>query len=262
MQDTSAKFNRLVEIITRLRAPDGCPWDQKQTPQTFRGYLLEEAHELLEAINHHDVAHVREELGDMLFQIIFLANLYAEQGHFSLAEVIEAITAKMIRRHPHVFADQTIDSEQELRQQWHAIKATEKKDLATPQSPLDSIPKSLPALLRAQKVADRAARIGFDWPDAASALEKVAEELQELTAAMAAGDQDRIGEELGDLLFSLAVYARKAGTDSEEALQQATGKFISRFRLLERQVGQEGRQLADLDTDDLLRLWQTIKTPE
>jgi len=263
VQDTSAQFLRLVAIITRLRAPDGCPWDRKQTPQTFKGYLLEETHELLEAINHHDVAHVREELGDMLFQIVFLANLYAEAGHFTLADVIDAIAAKMVRRHPHVFGDRIIGSEQELRQQWHAIKAAEKGETTTPpRSPLESIPQSLPALLRAQRVADRAARTGFDWPDAASAFTKVEEEVQELKRTLADGDGQRIGEELGDLLFSLTVLARKTGTDSEEALQGATTKFIRRFSRLEQEITRDGGQLADLAPATLLRLWQATKTPE
>lgn len=259
MQKTADKFIRLIEIITRLRAPDGCPWDQKQTPQTFKGYLLEETHELLEAINHDDAGHVREELGDLLFQLIFLNNLYAEQGHFTLAEVIDTIAAKMVRRHPHVFGDQVINSEQELRQQWHAIKVAEKGPDAPAKSPLAAVPKSLPALHRAQRVADRAARTGFDWPDAANALGKAMEELGELQKAQASGDQNRITEELGDLLFALVVFARKQGLDAEGAMQTATEKFIDRFSRFEAEVAANGGAIADLTPEAMLARWAATK---
>jgi MazG family protein len=259
VQETAARFIRLVEIITRLRAPDGCPWDQKQTPQTFRGYLLEETHELLEAISHDDADHIREELGDLLFQIIFLNNLYAEQGRFTLAEVIDTISAKMVRRHPHVFGDRIINSEQELRRQWHAIKKEEKGPDAPAKSPLAAVPKSLPALHRAQRVADRAARTGFDWPDAESALLKAREELAELQTAIDAADQEQIGEELGDLFFALVVFARKKHLDAEHALQSATEKFIARFSRFEAEVAGQGKAIADLTPGALLALWGETK---
>lgn len=259
MQETAAKFIRLVEIITRLRAPDGCPWDQKQTPQTFKGYLLEETHELLEALNHDEAAHIREELGDLLFQIIFLNNLYAEQGRFTLAEVIDTISAKMIRRHPHVFGDQVIHSEQQLRQQWHAIKTAEKGPDAPPKNPLAAVPRSLPALHRAQRVADRAARTGFDWPDADHALTKALEEMGELQKAHACADPQHVGEELGDLLFALVVFARKRGLDAESAMQTATEKFIGRFAQFEEQATASGRQIADLSPEVMLALWEETK---
>lgn len=259
MQETATTFNRLIGIITRLRAPDGCPWDQKQTPQTFKSYLLEEAHELLEAINHHDVAHVREELGDMFFQLLFLANLYGEEGHFTLAEVFETVSAKMIRRHPHVFGDRTVNSEQELRQQWHAIKKAEKGPDTPARSPLEAVPRSLPGLHRAQRVADRAARTGFDWPDAKSALAKAEEELAELQQCMGGGDPTRVGEELGDLLFALAVFARKQGIDAESAMQAATEKFIGRFSRFEQAVADRDATIAELAPEDLLALWERTK---
>ena len=259
MQEAAANFIRLVEIITRLRAPDGCPWDQKQTPQSFKSYLLEETHELLEAIDHDDAAHVREELGDLLFQIIFLNNLYAEQGHFTLAEVIDTIAAKMVRRHPHVFGDQVVNSEQELRQQWHTIKAAEKGPDAPPKSPLAAVPKSLPALHRAQRVADRAARTGFDWPDAASALAKTNEELAELQTAVATGDEERIAEELGDLFFALVVFSRKQQLDAESTLQAATEKFIDRFTCFEARVAAKGDTIAALSPAAMLTLWEETK---
>lgn len=259
MTHAAEKFLALLEITSRLRAPDGCPWDQKQTPQTFKHYLLEETHELLEAINDDDPGHIREELGDLLFQVVFLNNLYQEKGLFTLVEVIDSITAKMIRRHPHVFARKTVDSEQELHRQWQAIKSQENERKGEPRHPLASIPKSLPALRRAQRVADRVAREGFDWPDLSGALTKVAEEFQELQHAVAQGARQQMREELGDLLFALAVVARKADIDGEDALQEATHKFTSRFLSLENIISRQGTQLADLDPDKLLEIWRQAK---
>ena len=259
MTPTAEKFLALLEIISRLRAPDGCPWDQKQTPQTFKQYLVEETHELLEAIDDDNPSHICEELGDLLFQVLFLNNLYQEKNLFTLFDVIDSIAAKMIRRHPHVFGNKTIDSEQELRQQWQAIKTQENETKAKPRHFLDSIPKSLPALRRAQRVADRVAREGFDWPDLSGALGKVSEEFQELRDAFAHGSREQIREEFGDLLFALAVVARKAYIDGEEALHEATGKFTTRFLALENLMSDQGRQMADLAPNALLAIWRQTK---
>ena len=259
MTPTAEKFLALLEIVSRLRAPDGCPWDQKQTPQTFKQYLVEETHELLEAINDDNPSHICEELGDLLFQILFLNNLYQEKNLFTIFDVIDSIAAKMIRRHPHVFGSKTIDSEQELRQQWQAIKNQENETKAEPRHFLDSIPKSLPALRRAQRVADRVAREGFDWPDLSGALGKVTEEFQELQDAFAHGSREQIREEFGDLLFALAVVARKADIDGEEALHEATGKFTTRFLALENLMSDQGRQMADLAPNALLAIWRQTK---
>lgn len=259
MTRTAEKFLTLLKIIDRLRAPDGCPWDQKQTPLTFKHYLLEETHELLEAINDDDPGHICEELGDLLFQILFLNNLYQEKNLFTLADVIDAISTKMTRRHPHVFASQTIGSEKELRKQWQAIKNQENAQKGEARHPLDSLPKSLPALRRAQRVADRVAREGFDWPTLSGALGKVGEEFQELQDALSTGTREQIREEMGDLLFALAVLARKADLDGEDALQEATHKFTSRFCSLEKIVAGQGKQLADLAPDALLDFWQQAK---
>lgn len=256
---TAEKFLALLEIISRLRAPGGCPWDQKQTPQSFKQYLIEETHELLEAINSDNPSHVCEELGDLLFQIIFLNNLYQEKNLFTLADVIDAISNKMIRRHPHVFGNETIHSEQELRQQWQAIKNQENERKEQPRHPLESIPKSLPALRRAQRVADRVARGGFDWPNLSGALGKLTEEFQELQDAFAQGSHEQIREELGDVLFALTVVARKADIDGEDALHAATDKFTARFLALEKIMAEQGKQLLDLDTDALLAVWRQTK---
>ncbi len=260
MTHTAEKFLALLEIISRLRAPDGCPWDKKQTPQTFKQYLVEETHELLEAINDDNPSHICEELGDLLFQVVFLNNLYQEKNLFTLCDVIDSISAKMIRRHPHVFGSETVDSEQELRQQWQAIKNQENEQKGQPRHLLDSIPKSLPALRRAQRVADRVAREGFDWPNLSGALGKVSEEFQELQDAFAHGTREQIKEEFGDLLFTLAVVARKADIDGEDALHEATHKFTTRFRMLGKNIAGQGKQMGDLDTDTLLTIWQQTKS--
>jgi MazG family protein len=259
MTPTAEKFLSLLEIINRLRAPDGCPWDQKQTPQSFKQYLVEETHELLEAINDDNPSHICEELGDLLFQVVFLNNLYQEKNLFTLLDVIDSISNKMIRRHPHVFGNGTIQSEQELRQQWQAIKNQENEQKKQPRHPLDSIPKSLPALRRAQRVADRVAREGFDWPDLSCALGKLDEEFQELQDAFANGSHEHIREELGDVLFALTVVARKADIDGEDALHEATDKFTSRFLVFEKIMAEQGMQLLDLDTAALLAIWRQAK---
>ena len=259
MTRTAEKFLDLIKIVNRLRAPDGCPWDKKQTPQTFKPYLVEETHELLEAINDDNPSHICEELGDLLFQVIFLNNLYQEKNLFTISDVIDSISTKMIRRHPHVFGNQAIDSEQELHQQWQAIKNQENERKGQPRHPLDSIPKSLPALRRAQRVADRVAREGFDWPDLSGALGKVAEEFQELQHAFAQGTREQMREELGDLLFALTVVARKADIDGEDALHEATRKFTARFLVLEKTLAAQEKRVVDLDPDALLAIWQQSK---
>ena len=262
MEDPAEKFLTLLEITSRLRAPDGCPWDRKQTPQTFKQYLVEETHELLEAINEDNPSHICEELGDLLFQIIFLNNLYQEKNLFSLADVMDSISAKMIRRHPHVFDNGTVNSDHDLRVQWQAIKSRENEDKGQPRHFLDSIPKSLPALRRAQQVADRVAWEGFDWPNLSDAMGKLAEEFQELKEAFAQGSREQIKEELGDLLFALTVVARKADIDGEDALHEATDKFSTRFLVLEKILAGQGKQLVDLDTDTLIAMWHQAKAEQ
>ena len=259
MPNTNEKLSNLLQIVSRLRAPDGCPWDQKQTPQTFKAYIVEEAHELLEAIDSDDPRHICEELGDMLFQVIFLNNLYQEKNLFTLDDVIDSISEKMIRRHPHVFGDEKITSEQELRKKWHAIKAKENKGKDMEVGLLASLPKSLPALRRAQRVSERAARSGFDWPDINCALEKVEEELAELKNALAAGHREKIFEEAGDLLLSMVTICRLANTSSEDALSAATEKFITRFTEMEKGLKNDGRTFTDLDTESMLDVWRKSK---
>ena len=259
MSDLASKFIDLIEIVRRLRAPDGCPWDQKQTPQTFKPYLIEEAHELLEAINDNAPGSIQEELGDMLFQVIFLTNLYQEKNLFTLEDVLDSISQKMIRRHPHVFGNAKIDSEQELRKKWQEIKNQENIQKGQKADLFASIPKSLPALRRAQRVAERAARTGFDWPDTASAIGKLEEEVEELKNSIAGGTRDEAAEEFGDLLFAAIVVARKASIDAEDSLYNATQKFISRFERLQEIFVEKGGSLAKCDINELLRLWKQAK---
>ncbi|MGV1099204.1 nucleoside triphosphate pyrophosphohydrolase [Thiovibrio sp. JS02] len=259
MSDLTTKFINLLEIVGRLRAPGGCPWDQRQTPQTFKRYLIEEAHELLEAINENAPASIREELGDLLFQVIFLNNLYQEQNLFTLEDVIDSISQKMIRRHPHVFGNEKIGSEQDLKKKWQEIKNRENLNKGQPTDLFSSIPKSLPALRRAQRVAERAANSGFDWPDTASAIGKLEEEITELKTALAGNKQEEIGEEFGDLLFAVVVIGRKAGIDGEDALHHSTQKFITRYARLQEILAANDRRIAECDTDELLRLWRHAK---
>ena len=254
------KFSELIDIITRLRAPNGCPWDQKQTPQSFKPYIIEEAHELVEAVDLDDPEHVREELGDMLFQAAFLCGLYNEAGHFTMEDVLETIIAKMIRRHPHVFGDREVASEKELRQQWNDIKAQEKEKKGTKKkNSLTIPPKSLPALKRAQRVSECAAGKGFEWPDLESIFKKLEEEIAECREAIENKDQNAISEEIGDILLVITNLCRKTKTDSEEALHTAITKFDGRFSKMESQLQQAQQKFSDLDFDALIALWEKNK---
>lgn len=253
------KFEALQQLIVRLRQPGGCPWDIKQTPASFKSYLLEETHELMEAIDLHDPDLVKEELGDLLFQIIFINQLFEEQGQFTLSEVITSITEKMIKRHPHVFGDEVIHSEEQQRLRWNQIKAQGKKRPKAIADLLNSVPKSLPGLRRAQRVSERAASNGFEWRDHQQALAKLHEEVLELEEAIAHGGPEEISEELGDALFMLVNLARLTKTNSEDALQSTTNKFIRRFSLLEQKAQAAGLQVASLSSAEQLSLWAEVK---
>lgn len=254
------KFTDLLDIVARLRAPDGCPWDQKQTPQSFKPYLIEEAHELAEAIDLNDPDHIREELGDMLFQVAFLGNLYNEGGHFTIEEALETIIAKMIRRHPHVFGDSEVSSEEALRRQWNDIKAREKEGKGkTPTNSLAIPPSTLPALKRAQRVSESAARTGFEWPDLESVFCKIEEEIAECRQAIEQQDQEGIFEEIGDILFLVTNLGRLTNTNTEESLHASINKFDGRFTEMERLLLQSKRKFTDLDFEALLQLWRKSK---
>ncbi|NTW88507.1 MAG: nucleoside triphosphate pyrophosphohydrolase [Desulfobulbaceae bacterium] len=262
MSDIEERFSKLNAVIIRLRQPDGCPWDQKQTVATFRPYLVEELHELLEAIDSDDHPLIKEELGDLLFQVIFLSHLYEEKKLFTIGEVLDTITNKMINRHPHVFGDVKITSEKELRRNWNRIKTTENVEKGDPARGIFSLPRSLPALQRAQRVSVRAVGSGFEWPDLDSVFLKLDEEIAELKEAILKGCRTGIEDEIGDVLFTMVNVARKSGYDAEASLQKATDKFIRRFNRMCEMALSDGTVIDNLDVNDMQRYWQVVKSEE
>ncbi len=249
--------------MARLRAPDGCPWDREQSLETLKAYLLEECYELLEAIDSGDVDEHREELGDVLLQVVFQAQIRAEAGTFSLSDVAEAISSKLLRRHPHVFGEGTAANAAEVHANWESIKAAERKAKGSQKvGRLAGVPRSLPALLRAYRIGQKASSAGFDWPDACGAWDKLHEELEELKEAMAGNDRDHLREELGDVLFALCNVARHAGIDPENALRGANVKFQRRFEVIESELDRAGERFEDSDLDRLEGLWELAKSRE
>lgn len=335
----AARFVELVRVMARLRGEGGCPWDRQQTPASLKPYILEEAYELLEAIDglgsaasggqstgtapgggsarSHEkqggdrdqattrvparsrgpqaagrpgreqrapdqrespgmagpdagapspaaITHFREELGDLLLQVVFQAEIAAERGWFTIGEVAAAIADKLIRRHPHVFGDRSVSGAREALANWEAIKLAERQAASArgTASALAGVPRELPALLRAQRLTEKAARVGFDWPDLTSVLAKVDEERGELAEAIAAGDRGRIADEFGDLLFALVNLGRFLGCSAEETLRAAIGRFVTRFEAMERSLAAEGRPITSADPAELDRLWEAAKAAE
>ncbi|MEG1857612.1 MAG: nucleoside triphosphate pyrophosphohydrolase [Pseudoflavonifractor sp.] len=248
--------NDLAEIVKLLRAPGGCPWDAEQTHASIRRNFLEEAYEAVEAIDEADPVHLREELGDVLLQVVLHARMEEEQGSFDLDGVADGICKKLIFRHPHVFGDVTVADSGAVLSLWEDRKRLEKGQ-ATHSDALDSVARSLPALWRAEKVQKKARKAGFDWPDISGAMGKLDEELGELKTAVAEGSN--VEEELGDLLFSAVNAARFLGADPEDALTRATDKFISRFRKVEALAAQGDKPMTDMDIDELDKLWEKAK---
>lgn len=257
--DAGHRFLELLAVMTRLRGESGCPWDREQTRDSLRPFLVEETYEVLDALDTGDAARIREELGDLLFQVVFHTELARERGEFTMAELLDALVAKMTRRHPHVFGDRPVGSAAEALAQWEAIKASEGKRA---RSALEGVPRGLPALHHAQRVQHKAARVGFDWPDAAGALEKVREELDEVGEALQQGGGESLRAELGDLLFAVVNVARLANVDPEGALQAAVKRFGRRFESMEDAARDEGRGLHGRSLDDLERLWVQAKSRE
>jgi tetrapyrrole methylase family protein / MazG family protein len=254
-------FADLVAILHRLRSPGGCPWDAEQTHQSLRPYLVEEAYEVLEAIDAGDDAELCDELGDLLLQVVFHAELASERKAFEIRDVVEAICAKLVRRHPHVFADVKVDSSAEVERNWAAIKKAERAGRGNPESSaIDGVPRSLPALTRAHRIGEKASSVGFDWTSADDVRAKVTEELAEADEAARSGDVESLSEELGDLLFTIASWARLSGVHAEVALERALAKFDSRFRGLERDVRTGGRDVADCTASELEDAWQRVKS--
>ncbi len=253
---TGEKFCKLIDIIKLLRSPEGCPWDRKQTIATFRPYLLEETHELLEALENDNPAEVKEELGDLLFQIGFINCLYEEKNFFSIEDVLQSIIDKMIRRHPHVFAGREFHSYEEMRKNWAVVKEKENNHKKNKPSSID-VPKSLPALIRGQKVSSRAARTGFNWIEGASILERLQKDLQSLAKDVSNGDKTKIEHTLGSILFMLVNFAREYDINSEECLKQTVNQFVSRFDRLEERIATNTPQAADkIDTKIMQKLWE------
>lgn len=255
-----AKFQRLVEIMARLRAPGGCPWDREQTFDSIKKYTLEETYEVLDAIDRKDWDGLREELGDFMLQAVFYAEMARAAGLFEIGDSLDHINAKLIRRHPHVFADESAATEADVRKRWDEIKAEERKGQAEkPQGLLDPVPRSMPALVEAQQIASRAARVGFDWRNLDEVLEKLDEERGEFARAVENGSADAIEDELGDLLFVLVNVARFVKVDPEQALRRTNAKFRRRFAHIERRLAEQGRELANTPIEDLEALWQESK---
>ena len=271
----SDRFSKLIDLMATLRAPDGCPWDRKQTHESLKPYLLEEAYEVLETIDHRDTAKLKEELGDVLLQVIFHSQIAAETGTFTIDDVVDHLAAKLVRRHPHVFGDPDAATKpangEQVLSQWEEIKRTERQAAGGAQSALDGVPKALPALLRAYQVQARASRVGFDWSHDATGLadvfKKIAEEIGELQAALAAetapassaSGREEVAGELGDLLFSLVNLARFLKVNPEDALRLSTNRFVDRFVLVESQAAEQQRPLSGMTACELDKLWENAK---
>lgn len=252
-------LQKLLDLVARLRAPDGCPWDREQRLPDVRAYLLEEAHETAGAIDSGDWGELAEELGDLLFQVAFIARLAEEAGAFGLSQVVDGVHQKMVSRHPHVFGDEVLADAEAVRQAWERRKLKEEPGRA---SLLSGVPGSLPALLAAYRLTQKAAGVGFDWPDADAVLVKADEEIEELRHALSAGDEESVREELGDVLFTLANLARKLDVDPEAALAGTNRKFRHRFAKIEEGLAAQGKTAAEATLEEMDALWEGAKVTD
>ena len=251
-------MDRLLDLMARLRAPEGCPWDREQTPATLKPQMLEECYEVMEAIDARSPGHLTEELGDLLLHIVFQAQIAREAGEFAFADVANGIADKLVRRHPHVFGDQQVADAAGVVAQWHQLKKAEKPER---ESALDGVPRALPALMRAEALQGKARRIGFDWPDVRGALDKVREEVAEVTAEIESGlaSAPETAEEIGDLLFSIVNLTRHLKLDAEELLTGANEKFARRFRAVEERIKAQGKAMSDCTLEELDAAWNAVK---
>jgi MazG family protein len=262
-------MDRLIDLMARLRGPDGCAWDREQTPATLKPQMIEECYEVLEAVDSGSPGNLREELGDLLLHIVFQAQIAREAGHFAFADVAHGIADKLVRRHPHVFGDTQVADAAGVAAQWEQLKRAEKPER---ESTLDGVPRALPALMRAEALQKKARGVGFDWPDVRGALEKVREEMAEVTAEIGS-DADfaraneapfaaapETAEEIGDLLFSLVNLARHLELDAEELLTRANDKFVVRFRAVEDRIRAESKMMAHCSLEELDAAWEAVKT--
>jgi MazG family protein len=270
-ETAGVRFDRLVDVMRALRAPDGCPWDREQTHASLRPFVLEETYEVLDAIESGSAAKLREELGDFLYEAVFLAQISEEAGQFSIADAIQSICDKLVRRHPHVFARHTEDgapvTAQQVVEKWEVMKARERAaDGAAPartKTTLSGVPRTLPSLLRAYEISARAAAVGFDWAGPADVVEKIEEEVAEVRREVesgATGDLSRAEEEMGDLLFAIANLSRKLGIEPEAALRRANDKFTRRFEAMERAFAERGTTLSDATLTEMESEWARVKT--
>lgn len=256
-------MDRLLAIMARLRDPaDGCPWDQQQTFGTIAPYTVEEAYEVADAVERNDLDDLKEELGDLLLQVVFHARMAEEQGAFVFDDVARAINDKMVRRHPHVFAEETYVSPADQKQGWEALKAEERKDKGRAASLLDDVPVGLPALTRAVKLSKRAAGVGFVWPTVQDVMAKLHEEISELEAEIAAGDLEKARQEMGDVLFVVANVARTLEVDPEDSLRFTNAKFARRFQHIEARLAERGKTPAQSDLAEMDALWDEAKAAE
>src|SRR6266566_8292863 len=255
-QQSVVRFQKLCDIVAKLRGPGGCPWDREQTHESLLPAVIEEAYEVAEAARAKDDAHFREELGDLLLLVVMHAEIASEAGRFNLDEIIRDISAKLVRRHPHVFGISDARDSGAVLKQWEAIKREEKK---ADSHYLASLPKALPALMRGQKAQSKAARVNFDWTEARDAIAKVEEELDETKEAIQSQQKEMSEDEIGDLLFAVVNLARKCNIDAESALQSATDKFVARFNQLEDKLKSRGKKLGDVDLEEMDAIWDEIK---
>lgn len=260
MRRMKRSFDELVQLMTRLRGPDGCPWDRKQTLPDLKPFIIEEAYEVVDAIDRDDRASLTEEVGDMLLEAVFVAEITREEGTFDIYDSITAIHDKLVRRHPHVFADVVADDAEQVLVNWEKLKQDERK--AENKSLLAGVPASLPALLKAGRLTEKAARVGFDWQRADDVLKKLDEELAELREAVQSGDATSVHDELGDVLFTIANVARKMNVNAEEALQSTNRKFTRRFEWMEARVREQGKDLDHLSLEEMDQLWDSAKSAE
>lgn len=256
------EIERLTGLMERLRGPDGCPWDKEQTLESLVPFMIEEAYEVIAAIDSGSPAEIKDELGDLLFQIVFMAEICKEEGRFDLSDVIDGTLAKMIRRHPHVFGETTAETSAEVLRNWAEIKKEEKIDSLKADGYLSGIPEVLPALMRAHKVSQKAAKAGFDWQDISEVIAKLDEETAEFKEAVKEKDAAGMEEELGDMLFTIVNVSRFLSVNPEDALRKTIGKFINRFHHIEKRVQELGGDLSDASTSEMERLWQEAKSIE
>jgi len=260
MSSAGEAFQKLVDVMKRLRGPGGCPWDREQTIHSLRGFVLEETYEVLDAIDRDDHESLRGEIGDLMFEGVFLAQIEADAGRFTLTDSLNAITEKLIRRHPHVFGTtEGVDTPGKVVEQWEQIKSREQKEAGGRRGLLKGVPRSMPSLLRAHEIGTRVAAVGFDWAKTEDVVDKIEEEVHELRHALQHEARERAEEEMGDLLFSLANLARKIGIEPESALRKANEKFSGRFEALERRFEDQGRSLHEVTLEEMEAAWAVVK---